>query len=729
MKRNVLLTTMSTLPPSRDVHYYCDEKTSRYCEGLLQTEAGTKFILCGDEKIDDIVVIGSDETYKKTTEDNPGDIIRKVKLVDFCSSSRTNSSTELSAYDFYRKRIGEFCIKGDSRFPYGEIEESRAAELRAIADNLMIRNGYTNKSEWFDNIAVEERRNKKDIRKGLIGELNAAGLDRGEKSYIESYYFSLLPDSNRMILKHDMSDLSIQFIPERITTEDGKVHDNIVDILAAIKDKDDDEVNLFVDMQGGGRTDGFVRNAILTILAGEADSKFNLSKVVATNFSTSYFSNAIVDETDRYMITELVSGMNAFTQYGKADLIKKYCDRMYRDENHIQRLVTEMLKIDKALSICDVDSFSKALVAAHEFFENSSEDPVFSLMEKQIKEEYRGILDHTYNIDYVRMTNWAIDKSFIQQALTIAEAKFPRLIVENGICFYDTNKAAEYFISKAKGKMTPAWQFDDLAHLYIKRIAYGHDSKKAGKKTYASEGQVKALLDDYRDLCEKRNRAAHSQGNKSDNIETTYAEHTELLKSFLNHYTEALKESCAGKHGEKVHIYTKEDLKLETYLKQRKQGNKEKREKTSTTNTKAITEKPPKKPFKSVFPNDASKCYQAVVLAHITPKQVKKICLETGCFYDEDFFYVYGKTQFKKIKEYYMNPDNKEQKKEFINAVRDSVAEIKAKNNKPSVLIIDENFYTICTKDALESILKDTYGHFIIGRGTQQEWHVIEKMK
>lgn len=104
--------------------------------------------------------------------------------------------------------------------------------------------------------------------------------------------------------------------------------ENIGGIVDAICGKDSGKMQLFIDMQGGSRTDGYVRNAVLSILNNELNGQVKIRKIVATDFNPRNFANGIVDETKRYQITDLVSGMNAFIQYGKANLIQEYWENM-----------------------------------------------------------------------------------------------------------------------------------------------------------------------------------------------------------------------------------------------------------------------------------------------------------------------------------------------------------------------------------------------------------------
>ena len=127
--------------------------------------------------------------------------------------------------------------------------------------------------------------------------------------------------------------IGVKFVAEQ---DDKEQKDNILGIvntILGISTDPEEEICLYMDMQGGNRTSGFVRNAVVSILNNQTTSRVSLKFIVATNFNGSTISeNEIVDETRRYKITDLVSGMNAFLRYGKADMIKQYCRELQVEE-------------------------------------------------------------------------------------------------------------------------------------------------------------------------------------------------------------------------------------------------------------------------------------------------------------------------------------------------------------------------------------------------------------
>lgn len=738
MSRNVILTTMSTLPKERrkSPSYYYDG-ISRFCEGIASTEAGSKFILSTADDIDEIIVIGSEETYypgngRTSGDGNTPDAISRMNVLQYYQEHEEEDLSNVSPYAFFRHRIGRYCSCADAweERMWDDISEERQTELRELTRVFMEERGFTDSTEWFSILANEAM--KDSDSKGLKGELHrelkkkvtsssgAVGKsgNGNEFSYVKAYLFSLMPDSMKIIPDRDISGVCITFIPERVRTEDGTEIDNVDDILSAIKGEGDETVNLYVDVQGGGRTDGYVRNAILAILAAERGGKFNLCRMLAVNFETRYFASEIVDESERYRITDLVAGMNAFTQFGKAKAIKDYCDAIYPDEEHIKNLVNEMWKIDMALSTCSIDEFTKALKDAHALFGTNANDPVFALMESEIKKEYEGILNSDGTIDYVNMCKWAKDKGFIQQALTIIEAKFPAEIVRNGICYYDMERAKDYFISMTQNLKVAQYQFRDLTNIYIKDMSLGKNSKKAGKKTYANKKAMKAVLKDYKRVFKRRNQINHSNTG-GEPIETFFPSTITILTDFLDNYEKAYDQAKSNTSRKEIHIFTQDELGITELLENRHKGDTAGKAKEKTA--------PIKREYKSELPKDKNLQYNAMILGNLKGKQATGVKGETGFEYVAENYYPTRKKDFDKINEYYRSPQGKEDSEAFIQSVVNDVAEFKS-GLENTVLFVNEDFYQLCDKETFARITEGTSGVVFLGRDSNKGWHIIEKL-
>lgn len=259
-----------------------------------------------------------------------------------------------------------------------------------------------------------------------------------ETNYAKYYLYDCLSSDYKLQAVTSEKTITLEFVPLK-TNRNGKEEENLTGIVNAILT--DGKEDLYIDMQGGSRTDGYVRNAVLSILNNEDSRKIEVRRIVATDFSPLNFVNPIVDETKRYQITDLVSGMNAFIQYGRADLIEKYVKEAdIRDERTIQ-LVNQMVLIDHSLSVCNIDDLFRSINGLRDIFnqeDSQKENMIFEILEEGIRSDYRELLE-SKDGDYVSLARWALRKNFIQQAMTIIEAKMPEELISRGILYYAKN--------------------------------------------------------------------------------------------------------------------------------------------------------------------------------------------------------------------------------------------------------------------------------------------------
>lgn len=408
-ERNILMTTLSKKVEKDCYDYYeainkKDNKKTLYCTGYCAMEPGSKYLLSKYEnRINEIIVVGTEQTIGKHEED------KIKKYGDHFVLEERDLESEWEYLDN----------------KYQHQEELSPFEFYLYSILLYI---------WHP----EKKRE---------------GEDRGPQ--LENKNAELMKCDDR--IKRGIIKLKVHFVLEQIKVgkSSEKVIDNISGIVKRFGNDDNAKINLYIDAQGGIRTSFYVRNAVLSILNNQYGNNFNVRQIVATNFPLyegEIKYGEIVDETVRYQISDLVSGMNAFIRYGKADMIKKYCDDIGDKINsNIKKLVENMVEIDRAISICDVNSMKKAIANIKEVIDNnesyesegdSSEclvDDVFRVLAGEIKEDYKELLDIDEKNYDLKVISWCANKGFIQQALTLIEVKMPELYLnpESGIMKFE----------------------------------------------------------------------------------------------------------------------------------------------------------------------------------------------------------------------------------------------------------------------------------------------------
>lgn len=333
----------------------------------------------------------------------------------------------------------------------------------------------------------------RNIIQKLRYELDTLKTNRinNEMNYAKEYMYFQLDENLKMKPKSSNKNIDITFVPLRL--ENGV--ENINGLIHTIL-KNYDKVNIYMDVQGGSRTDGYVRNAVLSILNNDSSSHIQLKQVVSTDFERGKIINEIVDETIRYRINDLVSGMNAFINYGKADILNDYWKNVnVSKDDRVSRLIKYMTEVDNSLSLCDVHRLLNAMQEMNNIFQEESQidnsyNNIFSVLEEGIKRDYGDIFNNETNeIDLLELIKWAQRKKFIQQAFTMIESLMPHRFVSDGVLCY-CGKGEQY-----KNKVKQILITDIINHEKAKR----NRKKKPNQKKSHNEQNKDKKMKNYQD--------------------------------------------------------------------------------------------------------------------------------------------------------------------------------------------------------------------------------------
>lgn len=346
-----------------------------------------------------------------------------------------------------------------------------------------------------------------------------------EYTYAKYMVYKMLDNKYKIYpLEENRKNVYIHFIPEQLENQNNecisdKKIDNISGIVKALQRNSENEINLYIDMQGGNRTSSYVRNAALSILSNQNPDKFLIKEIVATNYNSLFpGASEIVNETNRYRILDLASGMNAFIRYGKADMIQKYCEDMnIVPESSVGKLVSFMVRIDEAISLCDINVLTESIEELRNFFlseqvvENSYVGNIFQTLEDGIRKDYGKLLEenkYSAKVDYLELIAWCAGKGFIQQALTLIEDKMPEIFIKKIFLykFDDENKGKAFIESLA-----PKYESRNENKLF-------YNLERRCEKDY-SENKKKKIFFKREDLIEIRKELEKNCINEKEFIE------------------------------------------------------------------------------------------------------------------------------------------------------------------------------------------------------------------
>lgn len=485
-EKNILLTSLGKVSDrfTNRYYYYNDNNNTKYCDGVLEAEAGAKYIL-SKVNIDEIVVLGSGATYVK------GEELQHLILRDWKGFAEGNIE-DLSEYSFFRYRLSEYL--DELNFEWTDLSDSVTEERKKLIvdkyhefNNSLIYEGNPIRlNKAFHALSQDETILEKF--KSIMNDLS-----RDEYLWLKNTIFNELSDNFKLSAMESNNDLKICFIPTVKNTTKYEPLQNIKGIIDAIVTDENQIVNIYMDMQGLVSSDGYILLSILSMLSSERHNIINIKEIITTHYNEEAFSN-IIDNNDmkRYEINKLVSGLSAFIQYGKVELIKEYWNSRKIVNKHIDLLIYAMEYVDQGISLCNVYDLERGINLLKKVFSETSkeelpelESNIFMILERGIKLDYGALLDDG-ELSTIELVKWAYRKKFYQQTITIIESKIPSEFVSKGIMYYAIDEESKnkykkyasdwYYFNHPKDR----WKFEDPSHYFIK--SFGRDGIKLRNK-------------------------------------------------------------------------------------------------------------------------------------------------------------------------------------------------------------------------------------------------------
>ena len=481
-ERNILLTSLGSAEDREALRYFYikEGKKTKYCDSLGIAEAGTKYIL-SRQKIDEIIVLGNGATY------NQGDELRHIELRKFVGYEAKETDS-LSEYSFFRYRISQYLddldLEGSDAF--ADIDPDHRDELIELYNDFA--EGSISKDEegnertdrMFHLLTTDRRRYQRLLS------LLPAETRREDMDWLRYYIYSRLDDDFKLIALPENDDLEICFIPTTEKRISMIPVENITHIVKAIQHVDADRINLYVDMQGAGMTVGNALIQVLSMLSDHGSESLVIKEIISTQVDVESFAS-LIDNTGltSYSLNKLVSGMQAFIQFGKVDTIREYWESRHIQNDHIELLLYGMKCVDDGISLCHIGDLEYGIsILKKVFAETPKEDlpemesNIFTILEEVIRSDYGALLEGD-EISTIELVKWAFRKHFYQQCMTIIESRIPVDFVRKGLLYYAVDDASKNAMLESLAdyyEKTPSknrWSFDDIDHYFIKY--YGRD--------------------------------------------------------------------------------------------------------------------------------------------------------------------------------------------------------------------------------------------------------------
>lgn len=287
-----------------------------------------------------------------------------------------------------------------------------------------------------------------------------------------------------------------------------------------------EKVHLYMDMQGGDRNAVSQMNAIAVLLSRQ---NVEIRGRFANNYEPKKEKplHTIREASREYRTYDLISAMDIFARYGWGDKLEEYFGVNRQKDSKESRLVEAIKEASLAISRCNGDGFDRAVRKNESLqaeFENPETITEMDVVYQDIKENYAPLFGAKYR--YVAQIRWCLDRSFLQQALTILEAKMPYEFVCSGLIYYKVKlEDKEKFFKKCEKlyfnlKEWDHYKMKDLNHYLIKDYSrcnhapWFQDPEKllVFGLGDARKKEVISLLGKYRQLCGMRNQMNHAAG-------------------------------------------------------------------------------------------------------------------------------------------------------------------------------------------------------------------------
>lgn len=303
------------------------------------------------------------------------------------------------------------------------------------------------------------------------------------------------------------------FIPVRVEKNEVEITSSIKEVIHlfdALPRKENEKLFLYLNAQGGARKNVQIVNTVLNMLQSR---KYSLSEVNVIEFNDDRNSSRfrMLDVTGSYLKNDLAAAMNAFLQYGRADMFVDYYKK-YKKERKISTapeddIVENINNISDAMLMCDIDGFLdcigklKMSIKKYERDMNGTKDSFFELIVGDIKKSYRELFDSDDMIaDMDVLVDWCLRRKLLQQAVTILESKTADFVFDYGVLYSKKDEETQNRLSELRRLISKQqdYKFNHpkfyIFNKYCNMNAYKHDN--GSKNTYRAVANLDFVNDD-----------------------------------------------------------------------------------------------------------------------------------------------------------------------------------------------------------------------------------------
>lgn len=467
MKRNILISTIKNFDSHNTIHYFYSSSGNKvkFCDAMAAGEAGARNIL-SKVQIDEIIAIGSNLQSIHAAQTEPM-ILREG--IDFYAAD-VNAMTD---FDFFRYRLVQYLEGMDIEAAdlYGRIPKELQAKIIALLESVYKKRLNT----AFSSIVEDPAKWQKFIK-------TASDLSPDEIAFAKRYLYHTLEGKYRVRPISQNTNITISFIPINNIGFDQNSMKNFSRLTSVLKRNPDDEIHLYVDMHGFSHEESYIFLSMIHALSDNPMNHIIIEEITSISDMPKGFIYKISNARDRYKVELLLSGINAFINYGKVDLIRDYWKNTEIKNDYIDRLMYAMDAVDTGMTLCNIDELETGIKLLRKLLHtnitstiNQEEESFILALRAGIINDYGPLVSPTADdIDLLELVKWAFSKGFYQQTITIIESRLPRDMVKRGILYYARTEEeklaylkafnAQYWDTSQKDR----YIFGEPSHFFIK---------------------------------------------------------------------------------------------------------------------------------------------------------------------------------------------------------------------------------------------------------------------
>ena len=506
MAYNILFTSLCNSGLSRLTRYYYakEGEEKKYTDVMFTAEAATKQFL-SSVHIDEIFVLGRNVAWDE------GDDKTAYSIADGKSFYDTDLS-RLSTYSMFRYRLAQFRddLNLDQEIINKSLPEEKQKELEDFIRKFYeahpeeSNNGKYNR--FFDRLV-----NDAELYNALLNEIFtkipfAAERESTYLKWIKNYLYMQLRDYSKLSILRENEDAKIRFFP----MNDNENEENSVDVLLSLADKFTEDgtgdINLYVAMNNDDMTDNFIMFGVLYILDMFNGDDIDIEGVYTPSDANHHLAGSIRESTANYSVSNLITAVNTFLKYGKADMIVDLYEQSNSRNEQLEQMVYAMKRIDTGLSLCYISDIEKGIDSLRELFKQKlnlhSTDlagRMYLLLSQGISRDY-GELVTSDDSGFIELIRWAYSNGFYQACLTLIESKAPADIVGRGILYYCNDESQKEHVTelfarkRVQMRSHEYYKMNDIEHYFIKNYFYFKNSSNTlERQRQNAKTQVESL--------------------------------------------------------------------------------------------------------------------------------------------------------------------------------------------------------------------------------------------